>query len=638
MKVSYKWLQTYFEDGALPSVVELEQKLMFHAFEIEGVEKVENDSVIDVDVLPNRAADCLSHRGIAKEISILFNIPINDDPLKKEISLVPTTDKISVSLDKDASCSYYASALIKGVKVAESPKWLKESLEAIGQKSINNVVDATNYVLFGLGQPTHVFDAQKFSGDNPKIGVRLAKEGENIELLGGTKVDLTNTMSVITDANNDTPLAVAGVKGGTVAEVSEQTTDIIIESAKFNAVQTRKTSQALKIRTDASARYENNVASKLAQYGVQAVAELILEIAGGELIGFTQKGELDQNNKTVNVQISKVSKLLGVEINKEQIEDILQRLQFEYKFEGNGFDVKAPFERRDINIPEDVIEEIGRVYGYFNIESKQLDAPEKQPGMNQKFAYSEIIRDTLNKLDFTEVYLYSLRDSGEIKLLNSLASDKDHLRANLKDGIVESLDKNEKQMPLLGLYNALKIFEIGNVFTKDSENTNVCLGVRVLGKKKKKERTLEILNQAKDALETALGCNLPESIGETLEFDLSEIIKDLPKVDNYINTNTVSDDVAYTHISQYPFVLRDIAIWAPSGTKDETLTNIIKEHGGDLVQRVDKFDEFEKDGKVSLAFHTVFQAGDKTLTDKEVNTIMQKVEDIINNTEGFQVR
>ncbi len=638
MKVSYKWLQTYFEEGVLPSVEEVEQKLMFHAFEIEGVEKLGDDHVIDVDVLPNRAADCLSHRGISKEVSTLFNVPIKNDPLKKEINLEPATNKIAISLDKDASCSYYSSALIKGVKVAESPTWLKESLEAIGQKPINNVVDATNYVLFNLGQPTHVFDAQKFSGDTPSIGVRLARENESIELLGGTKIELTSAMSVITDVNSDTPLAVAGVKGGTVAEVTEQTLDIIIESAKFDPVQTRKTSQALKIRTDASSRYENNVASKLAQYGVRAVVELILEIAGGELVGFASSGELESDNVKISVELNQVSKLLGTNISKNQIEDILTRLEFEYTFNGDTVEVKAPFERRDINIPEDIIEEIGRVYGYSNIVSKQLDTPEKQPSINQKFAYSEIIRETLSKLDFTEVYLYSLRDSGEVKLLNSLASDKDHLRANLKDGIVESLDKNEKQMPLLGLYNAIKIFEIGNVFTKEGESTNVCLGVRVTGKKKREERTLKILKEVKDVLETTLGVSLPEPAHETLEFNLSEIIKNLPKVDKYIDTDTVSNAVVYTHISQYPFVLRDIAVWAPNGTKDDALVNIIKEHGGDLVQRVDKFDEFNKDGRVSLAFHIVFQADDKTLTDNEINTIMQKVEAVINNTEGFEVR
>ncbi|MBL4644446.1 MAG: hypothetical protein JKX80_01110, partial [Candidatus Pacebacteria bacterium] len=372
MKVSYKWIQSFFDTDALPSVEEVEQKLMFHAYEIEGVEEVHGDFVIDIDVLPNRAADSLSHRGIAREISTLFEIPMRRDPLRDEIEILLEADSMEVTLSGKDSCSYYVAAHIKGVEVKESPDWLKKALETIGQKSINNVVDATNYVLFELGRPTHIFDARKFEGDVPGVGTRLAKKGEKIILLGGDEVELTDSMTLIIDTNSDEPLAVGGIKGGVSAEVDENTTDVIIEVANFHPTQTRLTSQALKLRTDASTRFENNMADELADYGAVAVVGLILKVAGGTLSGYRSSGKINKGNTEITVTSKRVSKLLGAEISESEIENILTRLQFKYFLDKGEFKVTAPFERRDIKLPEDVIEEIGRVYGYENIESQQL--------------------------------------------------------------------------------------------------------------------------------------------------------------------------------------------------------------------------------------------------------------------------
>ncbi len=640
MKVSYKWLQTFFDQGVLPSVEDIEHKLMFHAYEIEGIEIVNGDSVIDVDVLPNRAADSLSHRGIAREISSLFAIPMKCDPLrgKGAVELAPDTNTVEVTISDDDSCSYYVAAHIKDIKIKESPDWLIERLESIGQKSINNVVDATNYVLFDLGRPTHIFDANKLKGDVPSIGTRLANSGESITLLGGEEIELTDTMTLIIDTSSDIPLAVGGVKGGSHAEVDENTTDIIVEVANFHPIKTRLTSQALKLRTDASARFENNMADELANYGATAVVDLILEVAGGELVGYKSVGELDSGNIEVTVGLERISKLLGTEINKDEVEDIFNRLQFTHSFDGESFVVRAPFERRDIRLPEDVIEEVGRVYGYDKINSVQLDIPKESPIINKKFAYSELIRNTLAELNVMEVYLYSLRDSGDVRLINALASNKDHLRSDLSSGIIEALDNNERNMPLLGLYQSMQIFEIGNIFLKNSEQTYVCIGVRVVGKKKREERTIELLNNIKNKLEDVLGVKLPKIDNETLEFNLDEIIKDLPEIDKYPKVSTIMEGATYRVFSKYPFIIRDLAIWVPESTDEDVIKDIITKYGGELVQRIDKFDEFKKDGRVSFAFHIVFQAMDRTLTDREVGNIMKGVEVEINNIDCFDIR
>lgn len=638
MKINYEWLETFFGDGVLPSVDDVEQKLVFHAYEVEGVEDVGGTKVLDIDVLPNRAADSLSHRGIAHEVAALFDVEMKRDPLREEISLEPTTEEVKVTLAENASCSYYAAALVSGVKVGESPDWLKQRLEAIGQKSINNVVDATNYVMFEIGRPTHVFDAKKFDGDIPHVGTRLAKQGERMTLLGGEDVELSDSMTLIIDVESDTPVAIGGVKGGAHAEVEEDTTEVLIETANFHPKQTRLTAQALKLRTDASTRFENNLADKLVEYGVVGVAQLIAEIAGGEIKGYAHAGTLDTAQPEVAVTAGQASKLLGAEIDADTIEDILERIGCSVTRDGDAFMVTAPFVRRDIQIREDVIEEIGRVYGYNKIESKQLEAPEKEPAVNKKFAYTETIRGVLATLGFTEVYLYSLRDSGKVKLLNALASDKDHARGDLASGLTESLDKNEKNMPLLGLHESIKLFEIGNVFLKDKEETRVALGVRVPGNKKKEERAQEQLRDAKKTMEDTLDVVLPEPQSEFLEFSLDDIVEQLPDPEAYPETNRVTEGVVYEAASQYPFVLRDIAVWVSDDTNSDEVLAIVQQHSGDLLVRADLFDEFEKDGKKSYAFHLVFQSKEETLTDEKVGSIMSAIEEDIALKKDWQIR
>ncbi len=640
MKVSYEWLQSFFAESSLPPAAAVAEKLVFHAYEIEDVADVNGTAVLDVDVLPNRSSDSLSHRGIAREVSALFEIPMARDPLRTTPELQPQTDAVTVQLDPDASCSYYVAAHIQGVTIGESPAWLKERLAAIGQKPINNVVDATNYVLFELGQPTHVFDARKLSGAPAHIATRRARDGEHITLLGEALVQLDTSMTVIVDGTNDTPLAVAGVKGGTAAEVTDDTVDIIVESALFDPVATRKTAQALKLRTDASTRFENRVPAPLPAYGAQALAALIVDSAGGTCTGFTRAGGATHTPATITVTTAHIARLLGASIDADTVAGILDRLQCTYTHEAGSFTVTPPFERTDLVIPEDIIEEIGRVYGYSTIESAQLAVPpERPPHLHKKYAYAERIRAALDAVGCTEVYLYSLRDSGDVELRNALASDKDHLRACLADGITETLDANEPRMPLLGLYDAVRVYEIGTVFAPETEATHVAVGVRVAGTKKRAERTAAAFAPIRDALQGVLGADaVPEPDGEVIEINLDALLDTLPDVDAYPEGARIDEAVSYCAPSSYPFVLRDIAVWVPDATATDELTALITTHGGTLLQRIDLFDVFSKDGRTSYAFHLVFQSREKTLTDAAVGTIMDALESDISRRDGWEVR
>ena len=637
MKINCEWLETYFEAGVLPDPEELAELLIFHAYEVEGIEYVNDVAVLDIDVLPNRASDSLSHRGIAREISTLLDVPLKHDPFREHVELTPPTESVSVTLDENASCTHYILGHITGVMVGPSPEWLVKRLESIGQKSINNVVDATNYVLFDLGHPTHVFDARKFSAEKPHVGVRRAKKKEALELLGGDSVELEESMSVIVDAGSDTAVAVAGVKGGTLAEVEDDTVDILIEAAKFDPLQTRLTAQALKTRTDASTRFENDVPAESAAYAASAVAKIILETGGGELRGFVSTGEVVAQMTPVTVEQAHVEKLLGAPIDTATIESILKRLGFTHTQEGGVFEVTAPFERHDINIAEDVIEEIGRVYGYEHVPSVVLPASTQAPEISKRYAYIEQVRSLFEQQGIPEVYTYSLRSSGKIALSNALASDKNFLRHNLADGVAEALNKNEKNMPLLGLHEAVEVYEIGNVFTEEGEATHICVGVHFPGKKGE-QKTQERLQALRTSLVEIFGDSIPQPNEKTLEFNLDAALEDAPELDVYPKNPVVGNEIAYAPISQYPFVLRDIAVWVPTEVPAEEVAGVIVKHGKELLVRHDLFDEFEKDGKVSYAFHLVFQSHEKTLTDVEVGSIMGAIEAEIKTRDNWEIR
>lgn len=640
MKVSYKWLQEYF-DEKLSSPNELEELFMMHAFEVDGLEELENgDTVIDLDILPNRAHDALGHRGVAKELSVLLDIPMKKDELSSPATklLSPSSTKLEVEVQDTEWCPRYTGAYITGVKVEESPAWLKEKLEALGQKSINNVVDITNYVMFGLGQPTHIFDADKLTAQDSKvkIGVRKAKEGEKTTILGGDEYELDESIAVITDANTDKAIAIAGVKGGAPAEVDADTVNIVVESAKFHPIKTRRASAKLKIRTDAVQRFENEVAIQQPILGTLEVAKLIAELAGGTVEGCVDTNPGPFESHSVEIELADMNAFLGSKITIEETESILKRFGWDQSIDGERIVTVPPFERLDIRIKEDLYEEIGRVYGFGNITGGPLPEPAPTKFINKPYCYSEVLRGVLGEQGFTELSTYTLVDSGDIKLASILAADKDHVRVSLTGELTKALNLAVKNAPLFGEYEMVKVFEIGKVFTKKREYLSCAVAVQALiGKESKREaRQKEELEKIQKYLEEALGAELKDPIiksqlgndDKILEFNLTDTIENLEVPTKYPTLPIVGKDVTYAPASNYPFVLRDIALWVPQSTEPVEVLGLIKEHASELLVRADLFDEFTKDDRTSYAFHLVFQSHDKTLTDEEVNAVMQKIE------------
>ena len=607
MLISRNWLQNFFA-SKLPSTEELADAITFHAFEIDGIEKKGGDDILDIKITPNRGHDALSHRGIAKEVSAILKMPIKNDPLAKlapqQRSVAePATSEtfaqaLSITLEDPSLSPRYIAGYMKGVKVGPSPEWLKNSLESIGQRSINNIVDATNYVMFNIGQPMHAFDAGKLTEKDGKfhIVVRKARAGEKLLALDQKEYPLTDSMLVIADGNKDEVVGIAGIKGGTPAGITEATTDIILEAANFNGVFTRKASQFLKLRTDASARFEQGLSPELCAYAMHSAVEVIKQIARGELVGYADVYPAPQQETRVLVSLVKINDVLGTNLTEAEVADVFSRLGFSYREENGAFEVVVPAERLDILIPEDLIEEVVRIIGYDTIAGVMLPPFETTPEVNPQFLAAEEAREKLVALGYSEVFTSVFAEEGERAVLNKVDSVRPFMRTTLVDGLTDALKKNIPNKDLLGL-KEVKLFEIGAVW-KGSEEM-VMLG-RVSEKEKATEEPL-----------------LPQG-GEYQSYPLSTATQ-------------------FASFSKYPYIVRDIAMWAPKDTDPSSVEAIIRDEAGALAQRIALFDRFEKGERVSLAYRIVFQSFDRTLTEAEANEAMQKVADAL-KAKGFEIR
>lgn len=600
MKISREWLQKYFQ-APLPNAEALCNALTFHAFEIDGVEKVGSDDVLDVKITPNRGHDALSHLAIAKEISAILNIPLGSDPLKEVPNLSPTTDAVSVTIEDIELCKRFTAGYVKGVQVGPSPEWLKNCLEAIGQRSINNVVDITNFVMFSIGQPVHAFDAGQLAATDGKYAfeVRKAKEGEVLLALDDKEYKLTPSNLVVADRNSGKAVGIAGVKGGKPAGITESTTDIIVECANFDGVSIRRTSKALNLATDASQRFQQVLSPELAAYGQRLTVDMILKIAGGELVGFADAYAKPIVPWHVTFTAAHTSKLLGIEVSSDEIKTSLTHLGFSFKEQEGSFTVDIPFQRLDLQIPEDLIEEVGRMIGYEKIPSKELPAFEKPMEINQNFSAAESVRKQLTEMGYSEVFTSVFTEKGEVAVLNKVDGAKPFLRSTLVDGLNDALKKNVPNKDLLGL-KEVKLFEIGSVW-----------------KGGKEEIMAGIVTEKENAKEDPLSMY----VKETTEYE------SLP----------LSETARYQPFSRYPSITRDIALWVPADTQSEEVRNVIFKAAGDLCVRIDQFDEFKKGDKTSYAFRLVFQSFEKTLTDEEAHAAMNSVYESVKGR-GWEVR
>lgn len=615
MIFSYNWLQSYFREK-LPTPEKLAEILTMHSFENEYIEKKGSDYILSIDVLPDRAGDCFSHNGIAKEISVLLNKKITYPKIKTKETL---KDSISVDIENSDDCLRYTALIIKNVKIEESPKWLKEKLEVCGINSINNIVDITNYVMLETGQPMHVFDYDKISGG---IIIRKAKKGEKISLLGGKEYILDENVLIIAD--EEAPLAIAGIKGGQKAEITNETKNIVLESANFNHKLISTTARRLNIRTDASLRFEQNIDPNLTSYAIDRAASLI---------GLPSSTKIDVYKKklkpwNIKINIDEINKTLGIDIPQKEVERILKSLGFVVK---ENMVVEVPTYRQDVTIPENITEEVGRIYGYDKIPLTlpYFSEPAK---MNYDIFWQNKTKDIMKELGYSEVYGYSFIGDQEKEdfnltvreINNPVSSYYKYLRPTIIPQLINFTKENLKY------FDKVKIFELGKVFDKRerivlsgaiSSNDYLSIKSDILALFNK----LGISKFSFGKEEIKIGKDIIGKAGIKSGIIFFEI--DFEK----IQKNAI-DNKEYKHVSYHPIASRDISGLIDEGVEIEEIVSKIKNI--DLVKSVEVFDVFKgknvPPGKKSISLRINLQSEQKTLDGETIDKIITKIKKTIN--------
>ncbi len=468
MKISLNWLKDYIDISA--SVEETSEMLSDLGFPCEGIEKLEDDEVIDIEVTSNRG-DCLGHIGVARELSAFtgFELKLPDTSCPEEKG---NSDELSVEIREPELCSRYTARLIEGIKVGPSPDWMKKRLEAVGIRSVNNVVDATNYAMLETGQPPHAFDYDKIT--EGKIIVRKAKQGERITSIDGTKCDLDPEMLVIADPKG--PVAIAGVMGGLHTEVSDDTTKILLEDAHFNPVSVRTTSRKLVLPSEAAYRFERIVDTENIDWASKRTAQLIIQVAGGKLVGsFEDKYPVKHKSRKVTLRLQRLNKLLGLEIPADQAMKILERLEFLPEKQQQNIICKVPSWRSDCYREADLIEEVARVHGYNKVPTENKISIEVQPvGKREAFlnnahkylngsGYFETINVTFLDEKTSNLFLGS-NEQIHLKVTDVTRKEANLLRQSLLPSLLKVLktNLNAKNTPC-------RIYEIADTFVPSGE-------------------------------------------------------------------------------------------------------------------------------------------------------------------------
>ena len=426
-----------------------------------------NDQVYEIGLTPNRT-DAMSHYGVARDLNAFLSTnQLNttfEKVVSKPLTIEGTTD-FQIEVENSELCPRYLGAVIQNVKVETSPDWLKNRLKAIGLSPINNIVDITNYILHGFGQPLHAFDADKIGGKKVKVGVN--EKGTKFTTLDGVERTLNGTEIMIKDGDNN-PMCIAGVFGGQNSGVSENTQTIFLESAYFNPVGVRKGAKFHALNTDASFRFERGVDPNLTKTALTHAIKMIEEIAGGKLVGdLLEHYPAKIEDHYIILRYSKIEQILGTKIHHEKIKEILKALEISVLNEiQNGLEISVPAYRADVTREIDVIEEILRIYGYNKIDYPQkISFTPVKLSFDDQDALENSWARTLQSNGFNEVMnnsLTSVKDETDaVKLLNPLSGDLAFMRKSLLEGLLENADYNIKRKN-----QNIKFFELGKIYHK----------------------------------------------------------------------------------------------------------------------------------------------------------------------------
>lgn len=651
------------------------------------------DAILEIDnkSLTHRS-DLFSHIGIARELSAILErkLKIQRFYINRRRISTRIEPRINIEIKDKKFCRRYMACVLDNIEVKESPDWLKSRLLACGIRPINNIVDITNYVMMEWGQPLHAFDFDKIEStqsknkykkpkiQNKKIIVRCAKKGEFITTIDGKKRQLDESMLVIADTKR--PIAIAGVMGGVDTAVSKGTKTIILESANFDSVNCRMTSKRLGLRTEAVLRFEKNLGIDLTEKGLFRAVELFTKLASAEVVDkIYDIRPFKTKPKLITLNLEHLNKLVGLIIRKDQVIKILKTLEFKLKHtSANKLKVEVPLFRTDINIPEDLIEEVARIYGYGNIKPNEIVGVLKPKEEPRDLYWSKKIAGWLCGMGFSEVYNYSFYGASLLKkcklsvkdhleLANPLSSDLRYLRTSLLPRLFSNAERNLRN------FEEFRLFEIGHVYFPGFECKS--LAGLILGASE------QVFYQAKGAVELLLSkLNIDFKIehlkktedceywhmyaeGKSVQFlSGKNLLGTLALLENQVleNFDIKKKEVAffslsldqlarlatsvkkYTPIPKYPPVRLDLAFVLNRKIPASEVEKEMLKAGIPYLRKVELFDVYTGPplaiNEKNLAFHLFFQSLTKTLRDKEIRPYLNKIIQVLEKRFGAQIR
>jgi phenylalanyl-tRNA synthetase beta chain len=679
MRLVVSWLREFVDVKA--SADEIAATLGLRGFEVAAIERIGDDAVIDFEITANRP-DCLNVVGLAREVSTAFNTPLrlpgpaaNDANAATRLATLPTgpSDRIKVMIDDEALCPRYATA-VADVKIQPSPAWMAARLTAAGVRPISNVVDVTNYVNLELGQPMHAFDLAKLAG--AEIRVRRATAGERIRTLDDVERQLDADMLVIAD--RDRPQAVAGVMGGAESEVSSTTTTVAFESAFFNAVSVRKTSRRLGLKTEASFRFERGADLAAQRVAIERAAALLERLNAGRIVGpVVDCYPHPRAPRTLHLRRERLARLLGVAVPDADVARILTGLGLAVQAGSDGWDVVVPLFRVDVLREVDLIEEVGRHYGFDRLAPTFPPLRVEPEPPDPRIARDQLIRRLLTAAGLSEAITFgfieakaeeafrSAASTTRIGIANPLSAKFDTLRSSLAPGLVDVVAHNRRHGR-----RDVAVFEIGARFTAAGESRGVGIAwtggasaahwsgaardvdfFDVAGLVERVCAALGVPVRLSPAREPFLvvGQTASVIVGDGPDRDavvgvvgqLAPQVADgrgLPRQDRVIVAELDLDALRHAAIAapeavqslpRYPFVVRDVSIVVPATLPAEIIRGTIQAAARESHQHaplvgLSFFDRYQgkgvPDGSVSLSVRLTFQSDERTLTDAEVQT------------------